>query len=909
LFRRLGDRGSTRNVLAASLAVAGTCLACAPRPAPPAGSLEVYFHGCGEVRASHECMVPEGSPSTLKLWVKTQATAAVQVLLDGRPTATQAVAVQGGLRLAVAIDHAPVRITVRSPDGEWMLRVLPSAALEPFARAERLRASGDFAAARSALDAIREHPDIGVRAKVLGVLGRISLAQGSDREAIADLEQSIRMNRAAGSVSGEMNDRYVLSDIKKNEGDYAAAQDLLAGVRELTGSYPAGALSSHYYEGNLSFGTADFRRALASFDQASIDAERLGFERLWASATLMRMQTLHQLGRDADARSLIEPLAVRIPHLRDCARAEALELLGPRALELRQSAADLERVGAWLAEAVELHRRTCRKPRWHASSLVLLGFVRLAENQADEAARLLVASRAAYSEPSVRLLFRQLELDAMISEARRERSAEPKYRRIELLGLKLEDPLMRWTGLLGRGLALERVGRTDAAIDVYEEAETVLEHLRFNVPLGGGREAFLGSHRESASRLIELLLRRGGTEEALRVARRSRARSLSALALSSRLDAASETIRRAWYAAVSGYQQRRTARERDSAADWELPADELEQTLADRARLGTSARDLLDEALAQLGSRVEGIAAPLVPATGELVLLYHPVPSGWVGFAVTREGVIARRLRPEPPGSQTPDALGDWLLGPFSALIERSDRMRVLAFGTLNQIDFHALPWKGRPLIASIAVRYGVDVPRAVRSAEPGMNALIVTPHDELKSSAAEAAIAEQRLQANGWSVQRLRGSAVLRTTIGETITAGRIRLFHYSGHARFVGLDGWESHLGSDENQLMTVGDILTLPASPDYVILSGCETAASAGRSGSGLGIAQAFVIAGAHWVVASNRVVKDADAARIVTELVDQPGLPSSDVGFLLQAAQRKLLETRPEVDWASFRVLVP
>jgi CHAT domain-containing protein len=380
--------------------------------------------------------------------------------------------------------------------------------------------------------------------------------------------------------------------------------------------------------------------------------------------------------------------------------------------------------------------------------------------------------------------------------------------------------------------------------------------------------------------------------------------------LSSRLDAASDAIRRAWYAAVSEYQQRRTARERDAAADWKLPEDELEQKLADRARLGTSARELLDEALASLGSRVEGTVAPLAPATGELVLLYHPIPSGWAGFAVNREGVTARRLRPEPPGSRTPAELGDWLLGPFSALIERSDRMRVLAFGTLNQIDLHALPWRGRPLIASIAVRYGVDIPRATRSARAGMNALIVTPHEDLKSSAAEAAAAEERLQTSGWNVRRVRGSAVVRTTIGEAVGTGRIRLLHYSGHARFVGLDGWESHLGRDENQLlMTVGDILTLPASPDYVILSGCETAASADRSGSGLGLAQAFVIAGAEWVVASSRAVTDTDAARLVTELFDQRGFPGADAGFLLQAAQRKLLETRPEVDWASFRVLVP
>jgi CHAT domain-containing protein len=266
-------------------------------------------------------------------------------------------------------------------------------------------------------------------------------------------------------------------------------------------------------------------------------------------------------------------------------------------------------------------------------------------------------------------------------------------------------------------------------------------------------------------------------------------------------------------------------------------------------------------------------------------------------------------LRPEPSGSPTPDELGDWLLAPFSDLIERGDRVRILAFGTLNRIDFHALPWRGRPLISSMGVRYGVDVARATRPPNAGMNVLIVTPHDELKNSALEAAIAEERLRTSGWNVRRLGGSGVTRDTIGKSIAADRIRLFQYAGHASFVGLDGWESHLGRDESQLMTVGDILTLPAAPDYVILSGCETAASADQGGSGLGLAQAFIIAGAEWVVASSRTVNDADAARIVSELFDQRVLPTSDVGLLLQKAQRKLLEARPEVDWASFRVLVP
>lgn len=901
-----------RRVFSVALVLAAGCAACESRP-PRTGSLEVYFDGCREVRAGGECTVA-GSPTTLTFWVKTREAATVQVLFDGRPVASEAIAIQGGLRVRAIVEHAPVRVTLECadgperPEGEWSLHVRPSSDPESLVQAERLRDEGEFDAALTALATVREHPDLGVRARVLGVVGRIALARGAHKEAIADLEQSIRMKRIAGSVFGEMSDRYALSSIWKNEGDYAAAREVLLGAHALAASYPGGAMRSQYYEGTVSKATADLRRALSLFEGAAIDAERLGNESLWFSVMLARVETLHKLGRDSDARTLVEQLAARIPQTPHCARAEAVELIGPVAFELRERAADLERAAAWLGEAVELYRHDCPRPRRLAISLVQLGRVRLAEDRPDEAGALLSASRAAHADAGVPLLLGQLELDAMIAEQRGDGTAEQKYRRLELLGERVQDPLVRWRGLVGRGLALERSGRPDAAIEVYERAETVLDHARFNAPLGGGRDTFLADRLESASRLIELLLRAGRTEQALRTARRSRSRALSALAWPSRLDAAPEEARRAWYAAVSALQQRRTARERDAAADWELSARELEQVNEDRARREGSARDRLDEALAALDARSEDTPPPLAPSAGELVLLYHPISSGWVGFAVSRDGVAARRLRPGPPGSRAPEELADWLLGPFSALIERSDRLRVLAFGTLNQVDVHALPWRGRPLISSVAVRYGVDIARAARPVREGLNALIVTPHDELKSSSAEAKTAEERLQSSGWNVQRLQGAAVTRAAIAAALATGKVRLLQYAGHASFVGLDGWESYLGREERQLLTVGDILTLPAL-DHVILSGCETAASTDRGGIGLGLAQAFVIAGAQWVIASSRTIKDADAASVVVELFDRPLVPGEDAGRLLQAAQRKLVETRPDVDWASFRILVP
>jgi CHAT domain-containing protein len=135
--------------------------------------------------------------------------------------------------------------------------------------------------------------------------------------------------------------------------------------------------------------------------------------------------------------------------------------------------------------------------------------------------------------------------------------------------------------------------------------------------------------------------------------------------------------------------------------------------------------------------------------------------------------------------------------------------------------------------------------------------------------------------------------------------------MLQYAGHASFAGLDGWESHLGLEANSLLTVGDILTLPEAPAYVVLSGCETAATAAERGaSGLGLAQAFVLAGARWVVASTRPVKDVDASAIVTALyAGRAVLPDAEIAAQLRAAQTKLIAAVPAVDWASFRVIVP
>jgi CHAT domain-containing protein len=96
----------------------------------------------------------------------------------------------------------------------------------------------------------------------------------------------------------------------------------------------------------------------------------------------------------------------------------------------------------------------------------------------------------------------------------------------------------------------------------------------------------------------------------------------------------------------------------------------------------------------------------------------------------------------------------------------------------------------------------------------------------------------------------------------------------------------------------------------APSRVVLSACESA----RSGDdappeGLGLAQAFLTAGADLVIAPTRRVPDALAADLTRALYEQLSDPRGDAAEALRAAQTRLAREQPGSDWPAFRVLRP
>jgi CHAT domain-containing protein len=109
-----------------------------------------------------------------------------------------------------------------------------------------------------------------------------------------------------------------------------------------------------------------------------------------------------------------------------------------------------------------------------------------------------------------------------------------------------------------------------------------------------------------------------------------------------------------------------------------------------------------------------------------------------------------------------------------------------------------------------------------------------------------------------------------------------------------------------------LSIPDILAMDRVPPIVVLSGCETARADPNGPEGLGMAQAFLAAGAHQVIASVRPVNDALAVSVSKRFYAAwggyraAGAPL-DVAPALRTALLDIA-ANPSMDWSTFRVIV-
>jgi hypothetical protein len=425
------------------------------------------------------------------------------------------------------------------------------------------------------------------------------------------------------------------------------------------------------------------------------------------------------------------------------------------------------------------------------------------------------------------------------------------------------------------GRALARLGQTTGSIAAFTRAESLLDGQLLSLPLGEGRAGLAMLREASAAGLTEALLRAGRPRAAWTAVRQARGRTIRRLFWQDRLATLAPERRLAWDAAMSRFMAARAELEEEARDAWAGAGETLERTQDRQGALAARAGRALEDA-------VDVLATPTVPAPAsaahtlppgppdELVLGYARLSGGWVGFA------------------------------------ERGSRLTVRRLGPLDEVDFHALPFRGRPLVAGRPVTYGLDVSLRLQvgSSAPRRALLVADPTGNLPGARQEAELLSLGLRRAGILPLSLSGLDATRASVIARLQ--EVELFHYAGHGRYAGIEGLASELPLSDGGSLSLGDILALGRVPGRVVLLGCETAGAPGRAAPGLGVGAAFVLAGSREVVASVRTVGDASALALARELDESSTEP---LGELLRRAQLSLRARNPEVDWSAFRVFVP
>ncbi len=680
-----------------------------------------------------------------------------------------------------------------------------------------------------------------------------------------------------------------------------------------------------FYRGMLADKEGDFRTALSELDRAIEITEHVEDPKNRWNARQKRALVLANLGRSNEAEEAFALLAKSSPDLTACQRGGFLNNWAWRTLLARESETGREVAAAedpviLLDQAIENFRSEPKcPPRQLFNARLNLVLAHLQSGQPEAADQALVAARALKIERTLYLTLWELDLEARIDLARRRpKQALAIYRKLNQIATAAGSPDGRLRAALGTAYASDQLGDLVGALATLEQADALLDGQSLEVPLYDGRETFV-SQREGVSNLkVRLLIDAGRNADALEAARWARSRVLRQFDLSERLANLSDQDSQEWRKAVSNYAETRGEIDRETYNEGGLLSGEVDPNRAERKKKAHEAEEALGHALDHLGRPADDRRlAPIDPA--EVLLAFHPLsrPAGgssgeWVAFAADRTGVTINRFS---LGTTDLGVLSRNLLVPFRNQILAARRVRILPYGELRNVDFHALPFEGEVLLAAKPIVYGLDLSPAfgatpLRPAgEAGeRRALIVAnPDGTLPGTVVEAdrVTSAIRSWAPSWRIDRLDGPAAQAKKLSELLRTAD--LLHFAGHGRFGGVGGSDSSLLLADDQHLTVGGVLTLPHAPRVVILSGCETGQTPEARVEGLGLANAFVLAGSRSVVASVGNVDDRIAASLFADLY-QRWQGGADLSPAFQQALLTWRRSHPE-EWKKFRLLEP
>lgn len=879
--------------------------ACQPKPEDLIETLEIV--GCRDLRKGPICEID--GPTKLVIWVKVKEGAKVAIKTDHGPAAVKFHPYEDGYRTrfiatatagAVIVEARRKGIDTR----RWPLELHEKSEL--LKEAERLQSEGKEAEAKEKWEVLKDSKEPREAAEALKQLGGYHARRGEIAEASALWTFSVEIAARSGLASRAVNERLsaVQLAIDADRDLEGAVQGLREVERVLLTQDALGRLNHGYYQAALALRTGNLREAEVATRSVVRAAGRLDRQKTGWAGRLLVGQIYGEMGRNAERRYILSELRDHeVTKRQPCNEGDVLiGLTWASVVEAYQSGRIHPDAFSAAQAAAELYDNRCPDRDQAGNSAINLGLLHALAGEVTLAQQQLAKARELGAESALerRLWLRELEARLAFADGAPSRALD-RYEAMDREGGGA-SAAVAWRAQVGRANALVRLDRKVEARVAFRKAAEILRSEAIAVALDGGRAHFLASRRQATVDEIELLLSMDRPGDALEVAREARVRTFENISTAARLRGLSDVERGRWTKLVEGYRAATRAIESSLDASWGQAKERAERERAIRAAALEARRANLEEALSLFPSATPNRPPPH-PRPDELLLLYtHLGQDRWLAFAKTSSAVRVVRVTANP-SHLGPTELGHTFLEPFGPELTQTRRVRLMVEAELHNTDLHAAPWGGGHLQATHLVQYALDRPDVARPAAGQSVLLAIDPRGDLPQARDEGAWVSKVLSARG-PVTVLQAANATREAIVSSLQS--TAHFHFSGHGQIDSSGGLESGLLVARGQTVSVGDILTLPRAPAAVVLSSCE-ATSPGQSGlPQVGLAEAFVLAGADQVVGPSRPISDALARRFTEALYRRPEQPLEQA--YLQAIN-EVAAALPAEDWASFRMVTP
>lgn len=681
-------------------------------------------------------------------------------------------------------------------------------------------------------------------------------------------------------------------------GRFAAASALLAPLDDAPPTTAASGRLTEYYHALVEYGLSRFQSATARLERLHREAWFAGDDVTFAYATEMLAMLLVQQGRLTEAEPLLHDarLAAIVAERSPIERAVYRNNIGYLQLERyargRADAAALTRARSAFTDAVESFGDAV-----HATDArVNLTWAHLLADDLDAAEAAAPTARASGHAESALVV-----ADLHLRRGRLDAADETFTAALRLAeshsgGLPTD---VTWRARYGLGRVAAARGDAPSALTAWRAALAALDAVADQTGVWHARSRFYADRRPLIEDTARLLIETGDIEGAFAVLDHAHGRALRSLEARTRLDRLPAEVRRAWEHHQSAFATARAAFDagRDDGdlldaagkARWRAEREALEAEMI-------AAFEAADALLAREAPR----RAPDAVDVGALRAALPP-QAALVAYARIGDAVHAFWLDAAGVTHATPPA--DALLAPFADRVAGLDHLYVVPGEVPGARELATAPVDGAPLGARLSLS---DLPYAAllsrRAAPPAAPAgallVVADPRIDLPH-----ALDEGRALADATPGARLlTHDAADRASVRAAMaTAGAL---HYAGHGVARAATPWQAHLALADDTRLTVADILTGAVPPGTVVLSGCRTGVQNALSASeAIGLADAFIAAGARAVLATRETVPDDAAARFVARFYAEGGLDRP--GPALRATSAAFAEAGDPI-WAAFRL---